>query len=144
MSNHINKNNNKNKNKNRTIEEIKESEKICCSIIENSPDFILRVNAKGEILYINRMQEGISKNDIFKKTIYDFIPSKDKQKVKEAIEIFKLNVGTYPQSANAYDSLGEAYLINGDTESAIANYKKSLELDPRNTNATEVLKKLGA
>jgi imidazolonepropionase-like amidohydrolase len=66
------------------------------------------------------------------------------EKVKEAIEIFKLNVGTYPQSANVYDSLGEAYLADGDKERAIANYKKSVELDPRNTGAAEVLKKLDA
>src|SRR5262245_59431039 len=37
------------------------------------------------------------------------------RKTKEAIEILKLNVEAYPQSANAYDSLAEAYLMNGDT-----------------------------
>ena len=58
------------------------------------------------------------------------------RKVSEAIEIFKLNVEMYPQSANAYDSLGEAYMTRGDKELSIAAYKKSLELDPKNTNAT--------
>ncbi len=60
----------------------------------------------------------------------------------EAMEVFRLNVWLYPDSANAYDSLGEAYLILGDTESAIKYYKKSLELNPKNTNATEQLKRL--
>jgi pimeloyl-ACP methyl ester carboxylesterase len=63
-------------------------------------------------------------------------------KTKEAIELFKLNVLAYPESANNYDSLGEAYMINGDKELAIQNYKKSLELNPNNTNAVEMLKRL--
>lgn len=57
------------------------------------------------------------------------------KKVAEAIEIFKLNVEMYPKSANVFDSLGEAYMTSGDKESSIANYRKSLELDPNNTNA---------
>jgi len=64
------------------------------------------------------------------------------KKVKEAIEIFKLNVEAYPQSSNVYDSLGEAYMVNGDKELAIKNYSKSVELNPKNTAAVEALKKL--
>jgi peptidylprolyl isomerase len=64
------------------------------------------------------------------------------RKTKDAIEILKLNVEAYPQSANAYDSLAEAYMVNGDTALAIENYEKSLALDPKNTNAIETLKKL--
>jgi pimeloyl-ACP methyl ester carboxylesterase len=63
-------------------------------------------------------------------------------KTKEAIELFKLNVLVYPESANTYDSLGEAYMINGDKELAIQNYNKSLKLDPNNVNAVEMLKRL--
>jgi hypothetical protein len=33
-------------------------------------------------------------------------------------------------------------MINGDRNLAIRNYERSLELDPKNTNATEMLKKL--
>lgn len=64
------------------------------------------------------------------------------KKIKEAIEIFKLNVDVFPESSNVYDSLGEAYMINGDKELAIKNYEKSLELNPDNKNAIEMLKKL--
>jgi CubicO group peptidase (beta-lactamase class C family) len=64
------------------------------------------------------------------------------KKVTEAIEIFKLNVEAYPQSANVYDSLGEAYMIHGDKELSIAAYKKSLELDPKNMNATAKIAEL--
>jgi tetratricopeptide (TPR) repeat protein len=64
------------------------------------------------------------------------------KKLKEAIEIFKLNVEAYPAGFNTYDSLGEAYLNNGDKELAVKNYKKSLELNPENTNAAATLKRL--
>ena len=59
-----------------------------------------------------------------------------------AIAIFKLNVELYPKSANTYDSLGEAYMLNGDRELAIQNYQRSIELDPTNKNGIEMLKKL--
>lgn len=62
--------------------------------------------------------------------------------VKEAIEIFKLNVAEYPKSWNVYDSLGEAYMKNGDKELAIQNYEKSLELNPDNENGKMMLKRL--
>jgi peptidylprolyl isomerase len=64
------------------------------------------------------------------------------KKVKEAIEILKLNVEAYPQSANVYDSLAEAYVFTGDRELAVQNYEKSLALDPSNMNAAMMLKKL--
>ena len=64
------------------------------------------------------------------------------KKMAEAIAIFKLNVEFYPNAWNTYDSLGEAYMNNGDKELAIANYKKSLTLNPQNSNGVETLKKL--
>jgi CubicO group peptidase (beta-lactamase class C family) len=63
-------------------------------------------------------------------------------KVKEAIEVLKLNVEAYPSSGNAYDSLAEAYMTGGQKELAIKNYEKSLELDPGNSNAAERIKKM--
>ncbi len=64
------------------------------------------------------------------------------EKVKEAIEIFKLNVTSFPQSSNAYDSLGEAYAKDGNKELAIKNYKKSVELDPENVAGAKILEEL--
>lgn len=58
----------------------------------------------------------------------------------EAIKIFKLIVEKFPDSWNAYDSLGEAYLTNNNKEDARLNYKKSLELNPDNKNALEIIK----
>lgn len=63
--------------------------------------------------------------------------------VEEAIVLFKLNVEAYPDSWNAYDSLGEALLAGGDRSGAEANYRKSLELNPDNTNAVRMLESMG-
>ncbi len=63
-------------------------------------------------------------------------------KVDDALEIFKVIVEMYPQSANAYDSLAEAFMEKGDKKSAIKNYKKSLKLNPKNENAKKMIKKL--
>lgn len=47
---------------------------------------------------------------------------------KAAIEIFQLNVTAYPNSPNVYDSLGDAYLADGQKDLARQNAKKALEL----------------
>lgn len=64
------------------------------------------------------------------------------QKYDQAITILKLNTEIYPNSANCYDSLGEAYMKSGNKQFAIENYKKALELNPENQNAKDILEKL--
>lgn len=61
---------------------------------------------------------------------------------KEAVKIFELNIEQYPESANVYDSMGEGCMVAGDKKNAIANYKKSLEIDPKNDNAKKMLEQL--
>jgi len=61
---------------------------------------------------------------------------------KKALTYFKLNVSNYPTSSNAFDSLGEAYMLLGDKENAINSYKKSFELDADNENAKKMISKL--
>lgn len=63
-------------------------------------------------------------------------------KTKEAIAVFKINADTFPKSGNVYDSLGEAYLKDGDKKLAIINYRKSLQFDPKNENAKKVLEEI--
>jgi hypothetical protein len=65
-------------------------------------------------------------------------------KIKDAIRIFQLNIEVYPNSANNYDSLGEGYMNDGNKPLAIANYEKSLQLNPKNHNAVLMLQKLNA
>lgn len=67
-----------------------------------------------------------------------------RDQIDAAIAIFKLNVEAFPEGFNTYDSLGEAYMLKGERELAITNYKKSLALNPENTNATAMIEKLMA
>jgi len=63
----------------------------------------------------------------------------DKQ-YKDAIEIFKINVALHATSDNVYDSLAEAYLLNGDSLNAHINFKKTLELNFGNKRAQNYIK----
>ena len=63
-------------------------------------------------------------------------------RVKDAIEIFKLNVVQFPESSNVYDSLAEGYMTDGNNKLAVKFYKKSLKLNPKNDNAKRMLEKL--
>jgi TolA-binding protein len=65
----------------------------------------------------------------------------------KAIEIFVVNTVRFPKSANAWDSLGEAYFTKGDKKNAIASFKKSLSLNPAanvKANSEKFLLQLGA
>ena len=70
---------------------------------------------------------------------YEFLSA---NKIEEATELFKLNVIAYPDAWNTYDSLGEAYMIQGNTELAIKNYTKSVELNSNNQNGKGIAKVL--
>ncbi|QSQ26350.1 serine hydrolase [Pyxidicoccus parkwayensis] len=63
-------------------------------------------------------------------------------RIAEAVEVFKLNVEMYPNSGNVYDSLGEAYVAQGNKEQALVNYRRAVELDPKNTNAAQAVQQL--
>ncbi len=61
---------------------------------------------------------------------------------EEAITAFSYNVDEHPQSANAHDSLAEAYYRAGDKSRAREHYEKSLQLNPQNSNARSMLAEL--
>jgi len=63
-------------------------------------------------------------------------------RIQDAIAVFELNVAEYPEASNPYDSLGEACLAAGDTARAIANYQRSLELNPDNPGGRAVLERI--
>lgn len=65
-----------------------------------------------------------------------------KNELEKAVEIFQLNVLLHPESANAYDSLGDGYAKSGNKELAVKNYKKALELDPEKISAKKALEQL--
>ncbi|MEM9664833.1 MAG: serine hydrolase [Bacteroidota bacterium] len=68
----------------------------------------------------------------------------ERGETETAIRIFALNVDAYPDSWNPYDSLGEAYLVAGDTARSIASYQEALLRYPGATSAREALERLGA
>jgi len=106
-----------------------------------------------ELLAQKRIEEAIQKINLNKEEYrklsllenplniagYDYLKQ---NRTQEALKVFILIVDLFPESWNAYDSLGEAYAKAGNKELAIDNYEKSLELNPQNTNAVEQLKKL--
>jgi tetratricopeptide (TPR) repeat protein len=64
----------------------------------------------------------------------------------EAIKIMAINTQRNPESANAWDSLGEAYALKGDKANAIAHFKKALSKKPSDAvriNSEKYLKELG-
>ncbi len=85
------------------------------------------------------MGEGLYNEDQINSLGYEYLR---REETLMAIALLRFNTLRFPMSANAFDSLGEAYLENGNKEHAIINYKKSLELDPGNNNASEMLKTL--
>jgi CubicO group peptidase (beta-lactamase class C family) len=59
-----------------------------------------------------------------------------------AIEVFKVNSSEHPLSSNTFDSLAEAYEVNGERDRAIVSYGIAVTLDPSNGHAKEMLRKL--
>lgn len=70
---------------------------------------------------------------------YQFL---NKGMIDEAIAVFIINTKYFPEIANTYDSLGEAYMIKGEKKLALENYKKSLALNPNNKNAEQKINEL--
>jgi pimeloyl-ACP methyl ester carboxylesterase len=113
----------------------------------NESDFLFMVDKEDVFTAVSKITEKFkrNKNDvrISENTInqlgYRYLLQ---GKIKEAVELFKLNILFYPDSWNVYDSLAEAYMTDGNKELAVKNYEKSLELNPENSNAVEMLKKL--
>ncbi|WP_299604439.1 CocE/NonD family hydrolase [uncultured Aquimarina sp.] len=66
----------------------------------------------------------------------------DPNKIEQGIQVFLLALYIYPNSANLYDSLAEAYLLHKDEKNAIINFEKSLVLNPQNQNAANKIKLL--
>ncbi|MEM7204004.1 MAG: amidohydrolase family protein [Planctomycetota bacterium] len=59
--------------------------------------------------------------------------------VERARELFALNCELFPDAFNTWDSLAELSLGQGDHKRALTLYRKSLELEPTNANATRMI-----
>jgi tetratricopeptide (TPR) repeat protein len=73
----------------------------------------------------------------FNRLGYQHIRNKEYEK---AIGVFSINTILYPNSANVYDSLAEAFLRNGDSLQAFNNYKKAYNMYPGNKRAEKYIK----
>lgn len=73
---------------------------------------------------------------------YRYLRSSDKEEQLKALEFFILNTEIYPDSYNAFDSLGEAYQMMGALQKAKMSFERSLSLNPDNEHAIEALKKI--
>lgn len=108
-------------------------------------------------IYITYMQKGIKYvKDNFKNLTKNFHPDDPKalilnglgyqllneNEIKPTIEFFKLNTELFPDNPNVWDSLGEAYKINGNNKKAIKYYQKALDLDPNFPSAVSAMKHL--
>ena len=63
-------------------------------------------------------------------------------RLEAATRVFELNVESYPDSWNVYDSLAEAHMRAGNDARAIELYERSLEINPGNTNATQMIERI--
>jgi hypothetical protein len=66
------------------------------------------------------------------------------QRMEPALAVFRLNAQAFPQSANVFDSLGEAYATAGRRDEAIAAFRAALERDPAFDSSRAWLERLGA
>jgi len=93
----------------------------------------------GLTVFEERKNEGTIREQDVNRIGYQLLAEK---MVARAIDVFRFNVFLNPESANCYDSLGEAYMVDGETSRAIENYEKSIALDPENQNGVEMLRTL--
>jgi tetratricopeptide (TPR) repeat protein len=64
--------------------------------------------------------------------------------VSPAVTVLRINTLVYPNSANAFDSLGEVLLAAGQREAGIASYRRALQIDPTFPPSRQALQRLGS
>jgi tetratricopeptide (TPR) repeat protein len=107
-------------------------------------DFLLEGNFEGAMQAYSALLKQdpndpvINENDL-NVLGYTFL---NQDKIKLGQDIFKVNMTLYPDSFNVYDSYAEACMKMGENDLAILNYNKSLDLNPENNNAKEMLKEI--
>jgi tetratricopeptide (TPR) repeat protein len=64
----------------------------------------------------------------------------NRERLDDALVVFKLNLQQYPHVANCYDSLAECFMNRNENEQAIKYYKLAYEKIPSDTTANEQFK----
>ncbi|MFT7589882.1 MAG: C-terminal processing protease CtpA/Prc [Limisphaerales bacterium] len=100
--------------------------------------------AKMEAALKTKMKVGVSVNLIGEMDInmmgYECMQT---QKAKAAEAVLKVNTLLFPNSANTYDSYGEALANNGKLEQAVKSYQKAIEIAAENEDPNITLYKQG-
>ena len=86
------------------------------------------------IAYIAAIHKTVKRNKsrTLNRIGYTFLQEKS---IENAIKVFQENAKQFPNDANSWDSLGEAYFMNKDKVNSLKSYKKALELDPKSKSA---------
>ena len=63
-------------------------------------------------------------------------------RAEQAVAVFELNTRVFPEAFNTWDSLGEGLAELGRYDEAIRQYERSLDLNPDNTNAVEMIERI--
>ena len=64
------------------------------------------------------------------------------ERPKSALKFLQLNTELFPEAFNTWDSLGEAHMKLGNDAKAVSSFEKSLDLNPGNTNAQEMIARI--
>lgn len=101
--------------------------------------FITRVKAiETEMAGIAPLQYAY--NDVYFNDIgFQLLKAK---KMDAAYKVFKINESNYPNSWNVYHGLGETYRLMGKKQLALAQYKKSLKLNPDSSETRRAIAQL--
>lgn len=97
--------------------------------------------ASKEFLNLSKDKEKYFKTDLagaLNNIAYDLMASE--KSINESIEMLQFACQKFPENANLFDSLGEAYFTAKDFENSLFNYKKSLLMNPKNSNAKQYIK----
>lgn len=109
-------------------------EKITAAFFKND-----RIKAKQTYFALKSKNPTFHFEEVLNRIAYTLMNS---DRLNDAIKVFEFNAEENPKSFNAFDSLAEGYFNKGQLDTSKQNYQKSLDLNPENTNAKEMMKKI--
>ncbi|WP_160114682.1 amidohydrolase family protein [Aquimarina sp. AU474] len=92
-----------------------------------------------QVQIVNSNFKKIYYEDAIKRIAYELAR---KGMIEKSIKVFELNTEKFPNSSEAFENLARIYELTKEKELAIKNCKKSLELNPKNNSAQEMLLRL--
>ncbi len=106
------------------------------------PMELLREKKYEEAFYAIKAGKGVPKHIDLESTLNNIAYYFADKNLLLAIEIAEYNANQHLYSSNAFDTLGELQLLNGERSLAISSYEKALKLDSENSNARKILSQL--